>query len=136
MCACLFKRARARDSDSVERARTHHRLLGARRGFLRRELLEGEAGRAFRARLGVNVQIASLRYEITRYIYRQYHTHTHTEVRLETLHRHPTIRQSSAGHKNRQNPLWIRLRLRNAMGVGRAPRRSTEDRFGSPSACR
>ena len=71
-CARVY--SNERDSDTVERARTHHRLLGARRGFLGRELLEGEAGRAFRARLGVNVQIASLWYEITRYIYRQYHT--------------------------------------------------------------
>ena len=134
MCACLFKRARARDSDSVERARTHHRLLGARRGFLRRELLEGEAGRAFRARLGVNVQITSLRYEITRYIYRQYHTHTERFNRNYPPSSDATI-VASVGDKNRQNPLWIRLRLRNAMGVGRAPRRSTEDRFGSPSAC-
>jgi len=49
-------------SRACSRRVTYHRLLGARRSFLRRELLEGESGRAIRARLGINVQIAGLRH--------------------------------------------------------------------------
>jgi len=48
------------ERDQIKILHTHHRLLSARRGFLRGELLEGEAGRAVGSRLLVQVQIASL----------------------------------------------------------------------------